>query len=66
MDVIKNVPVIEDENVGVSQTLQERKRWDIPRFVLWDLGRNVTKSVPAEGKEKRKSAFRKTCLPLKG
>jgi hypothetical protein len=38
MNVIKNVPFVEDENVGISQSLWGRKSWDIPRIVLIDFG----------------------------
>ena len=44
-----------EEKDGISQDL-----------VLWNLGRNVIKCVTGGGRKRPRSAFRKTCLPLKG
>ena len=52
MDVIKNVPVIEDENVGISQTLQERKRRGYPKICAMGFGTQCNKKCARRGKEK--------------
>ena len=66
MNVIKNVPVIENENVGISQTLQERKKMGYPKIGAMGFGTQCNKKCDWFLAPKQKSAFRKTCLPLKG
>lgn len=52
MDVIKNFPVIEDENIGISQTLQERKKMGYPKICAMRLGTQCNKKCARRGEEK--------------
>ena len=65
MDVIKMSLGPRTKKVGISQTLQERKRWDIPRIALRELGLKVIKSVTSEERKSGNRHFAKRVSPLK-